>query len=100
MATKASTKKAAAPQVPEALVGELPQEAAAIEPAEVSSVEPKDVEVEYQEVTTRHGEPYRRCGRLFGAEVTRVEFDELTAEEVERLAEDPHLIVHFIGKTE
>ncbi|MFV2030599.1 hypothetical protein [Neisseria sp. S1] len=106
MATKASNKKAAEPKVTETSVGELPQEAEAIESAEVSPVESaetfkaKEVEIEYLEVTTKHDEPYRRCGRVFGVEVTRLEFDELTTEEVERLAEDPHLIVHFISKDE
>ena len=46
-------------------------------------------------VKTRHNAPYRRCGRLFGAEETRIAVDELSEDDINRLNNDPHLLVHF-----
>ena len=43
----------------------------------------------------RHGAPYRRCGRLFDAEETRIAVAELSEDDINRLNNDPHLLVHF-----
>ncbi len=51
-------------------------------------------------VKTRHGAPYRRCGRLFGAEETAIAADDLTEAEIIRLNSDPHLLVHFVEQAE
>lgn len=51
--------------------------------------------VEFMVVKTRHNAPYRRCGRLFGAEETRIAVDELSEDDINRLNNDPHLLVHF-----
>ena len=51
--------------------------------------------VEFMVVKTRHNAPYRRCGRLVGAEETRIAVDELSEDDINRLNNDPHLLVHF-----
>ena len=80
VAVEAETEPAAEPQAP------------TVDADTVAAAEPP---IEFVVVKTRHGAPYRRCGRLFDAEETRIAVAELSEDDINRLNNDPHLLVHF-----
>lgn len=79
-AVAVETEPAAEPQAP------------TVDADTVAAAEPP---IEFVVVKTRHGAPYRRCGRLFDAEETRIAVAELSEDDINRLNNDPHLLVHF-----
>ena len=51
-------------------------------------------------VKTRHGAPYRRCGRLFDGNEQTLDAADFTEAEIIRINNDPHLLVHFVEQAE
>ena len=75
-----------------AVAVETEPQAPTVDADTVAAAEPP---IEFVVVKTRHGAPYRRCGRLFDAEETRIAVAELSEDDINRLNNDPHLLVHF-----